>query len=283
MLFSSVITALDVDTYRLAKVQQSGLGNTSINKTLTTLAAILESAVEYELISRNVAKGRRRRLSSATPRRTWLGRADHISALLDAAGALDQGARIRGQRKALIATLVFAGLRLGELLSLCWGDVDVVRATLRVGQAKTDAGARTVNMLPILREEILRHESHTSRLSHELVFGSSTGKPLSPTNVRKRIIEPAVVRASGALEERDLAPLPQGVTPHSLRRTFASLLFALGESPVYVMGQMGHTTAGLTLAIYAREMSRRDGEAPRLRTLVEGTTKPDPSSAFGNR
>jgi hypothetical protein len=60
------------------------------------------------------------------------------------------------------------------------------------------------------------------------------------------------------------------LTPQSLRRTFASLLFAVGENPVYVKGQLGHTDATLTLNDYAREMDRRDGEPERLKTLVEG-------------
>jgi hypothetical protein len=47
------------------------------------------------------------------------------------------------------------------------------------------------------------------------------------------------------------------------------LLFA--ESPPYVMGQMGHTTAALTLALYAREMNRRDGEPALLRALAGGS------------
>jgi hypothetical protein len=50
----------------------------------------------------------------------------------------------------------------------------------------------------------------------------------------------------------------------------ALLLFAIGETPPYVMAQMGHTTANLTLAIYARQMDRRDGEPERLRALVNG-------------
>ena len=33
---------------------------------------------------------------------------------------------------------------------------------------------------------------------------------------------------------------------------------------------MGHTTANLTLAIYARQMDRRDGEPDRLRALANG-------------
>jgi hypothetical protein len=36
------------------------------------------------------------------------------------------------------------------------------------------------------------------------------------------------------------------------------------------MAQMGHTTPNLTLAIYARQMDRRDGEPKRLKTLVSG-------------
>jgi hypothetical protein len=38
----------------------------------------------------------------------------------------------------------------------------------------------------------------------------------------------------------------------------------------YVMAQMGHTTAELTLAVYARQIGRRDGEPERLKTLVQG-------------
>jgi hypothetical protein len=36
------------------------------------------------------------------------------------------------------------------------------------------------------------------------------------------------------------------------------------------MAQMGHTTPTLTLAIYARQMDRRDGEPERVKALVEG-------------
>lgn len=40
------------------------------------------------------------------------------------------------------------------------------------------------------------------------------------------------------------------------------------------MAQMGHTTAELTLRVYAREMKRRDGEPERLRALVNGEDMP---------
>jgi len=112
------ITVADVDRYRLAKVSQGRLSAGSINKTLTTLAAILELAVEYGLIARNPATGRRRRLPTSRPNRPWLDRAEHIRALLNAATGLDEQAGHRpGQRRALIATLIFAGLRIGGPLT----------------------------------------------------------------------------------------------------------------------------------------------------------------------
>jgi integrase len=72
------------------------------------------------------------------------------------------------------------------------------------------------------------------------------------------------------LDLRTIEPLPERLTPHSLRQTFASLLYAIGDTPPRVMAQMGHTSPQLALAIYVREMDRRDGEPERLRALVNG-------------
>ncbi len=263
------ITVSDVDDFRLAKVREGALGATSINKMLTTLAAILETAVEYELIARNPAKGRRRRLPASKPHRSWIDRADHITALLDAAREIDcEGRAGAGLRRPLIATLLFAGLRVGELMALRWSDVDLARGTIRVRQAKTDAGVRIVHILPVLHGELAAHRDRVKAGPSRLVFCTSSGRPLGASNVRIRVLTRAVQRANAELEAGDRQPLPAGLTPHSLRRTFASLLFAIGEPPTYVMSQMGHTTPALTLALYAREMNRRDGEHARLRTLI---------------
>ncbi len=265
------ITVEDVDRYRLGKVREGTLGVTSINKTLTTLASILEAAVEYELINRNTARGRRRRLPAVAPRRSWLDRADHIAALLDGASKLDDNARVsRGQRRALLATLTFGGLRLGEAQALRWRDVDLARGTITVRAAKTDAGVRTVNLLPVLRDELGDYRARLDPASDALVFRTTTGHQLGATNIRRRILDKAVTHANAKLAADGFEPLPDGLTPHSLRRTFASLLFAIGETPPYVMAQMGHATPNLTLAIYARQMDRRDGEPARLKALVEG-------------
>lgn len=177
-----------------------------------------------------------------------------------------------GLRRPLIATLAFAGLRLGELQALRWRDIDRDRGTISVREAKTDAGIRIVHVLPILRRELSAYHDQLDAGPDRLVFATTSGAALGSSNIRLRLLARAVIRANANLEALGQQSLPEGLTPHSLRRTFASLLFALGEPPTYVMGQMGHTTPGFTLALYVREMNRRDGERQRLKALVAGDT-----------
>jgi hypothetical protein len=88
------ITFDTVERYIAAKLAESKpLSPVSINMTVTLLAAILEGAVERELIPRNPARGRKRRVRERAPRRSYLETASQISALLDAAGELDREAR----------------------------------------------------------------------------------------------------------------------------------------------------------------------------------------------
>jgi integrase len=270
----------DVDRFRRWMVASGRLGPTSTNKVLAALSSILEQAVEYGHAPRNVAAGKRRRLPAAKPRRTRLDRADAIAALLDAAGELDAERRSEPYRRPLLAVLVFGGLRIGEALALRWGDVDLARGTLRIRRSKTEAGERTVTMLPALRDELAALRAQRDRDRNALVFATATGRQRLATNVRNRTLAPAVERASAALVKRGEEPLP-ALTPHSLRRTYCSLLYALGRTPPQVMAQMGHTTPNLALAIYAAEMDRSDGEPERLRALVEGRELPPVRAAFG--
>lgn len=92
------------------------------------------------------------------------------------------------------------------------------------------------------------------------MFGSGTGAVQQQSNVRRRILAPPVARANERFDREGLERLPERLTPHSLRRTLASILVAIGEDPEYVMGACGHTDPALTLRIYAHQMRRRDGE-----------------------
>jgi integrase len=90
-----------------------------------------------------------------------------------------------------------------------------------VRAAKTDAGVREVDLLPALREELASHKA-TTRYGgvDDFVFPTQEGNRQSPSNVRNRVIALSVKRANERLVGRGLAPLPERLTPHSLRRTF---------------------------------------------------------------
>jgi|SRR5215217_3361118 integrase len=125
-------------------------------------------------------------------------------------------------------------------------------------------------MLPLLRDELATHAAAHRRAAEAYVFATATGAKHQATNIRKRVLAPAVQGANAALAQHEVEPLPDDLTPHSLRRTFASILVAKGEDPAYVMVQLGHATPHLTLSMYAKAMQRRDGERERLRALVDG-------------
>jgi len=268
------ISIAEVDRYRQAKVREGRLSPHSINTTITRLAQILDIAVERELVDRNSARGRRRRLKQRKPQRTWLDRADLIADLLGAAGELDAEARVDRRatpRHALLATLAFAGLRISEALALRWRDVDLAAGTLRVGKAKTDAGVRQVDVVPVLRDELLAHKVKTEFSGlDDYVFPTESGGRPNASNVRNRVLAKSIERANEKRAERDVPPLPEGLTPHSLRRTFISLLLAIGEDVPYVMRQVGHANPTVTLTVYAQVMFRAEGERERLRALVQG-------------
>jgi integrase len=65
------------------------------------------------------------------------------------------------------------------------------------------------------------------------------------------------------------AASPKGITPHKLRHTFASVQFAIGKDPTYVMNQLGHTDPAFTLRVYAHMMRRSPEEREALKAPVE--------------
>lgn len=261
----------DIDEFSRWKLREGRLIAGSINKMISTLAAILEEAVEYGHVDRNVAAGRRRKLPTLKPRRTYLDQAEHVAALLDGAAALDAERDSVPYRRPLLATLTFAGPRISEALELRWRDVDLADSRLRIRGTKTDAADRVVDLQPALLDELATLAARDRERRPDLrVFRTSKGGSLGATNVRKRVLSPAIEHADERLRETGEEPFPEGITPHSLRRTFASILVALGKDPAYAMAQMGHTTPGFTLSVYAAAMKAGDGDRERLRLLVEG-------------
>lgn len=256
--------------------QECGLSRSSARKIGKLLATLLETAAEYGHVSRNVAAGPVRRFKAGKPKQTAIDSADGIVALLDAAAEREEEARARGAAglaHALISVLVFAGLRISEALALRWRDIDLAAGVIRVRGTKTAAAAREVDLLPALRDVLAALKARRDPGRDDLLFVTSRGTSYDRHNVSRRLFKPAVERANARLTEAGLDPLPN-ITPHSLRRTYASVLVALGEDVGHVMDSLGHTDAGFTLSVYRKAMKRRDGQREQLQALVNGKPLP---------
>jgi integrase len=100
----SAITIAEVDRFKAAKLAEGRLAPSQINKCLVRLAQILEEAVEYEIIDRNPAAGRKRRVKTSRPSRTWV-EPEQLPSLLEAS---------TGTLRPVVAVLAGCGLRVGE-------------------------------------------------------------------------------------------------------------------------------------------------------------------------
>lgn len=176
----------------------------------------------------------------------------------------------------MLAVRVFADLWINELCALRWRDVDLAGGWLHTG-SKTDAGRdRVVKIRGALGDELLTLRAGRGSIDQDAyVFATGRGGHMSDDNFRSRVLRATVKRTNENLERVDLPPLPDKLTPHSLRRTFCSLLYALGEDPGTVMDEMGHTDPALALRVYHQSMRRGGDEKAQLRkaqlrALVEG-------------
>jgi integrase len=108
------------------------------------------------------------------------------------------------------------------------GRLDLHGGRLRVGEAKTEAGLRDIELTFFLQAELREHVAHMAALGRP----TSAGGPIFPTyrggehsasNIRNRLLAECVARANARREAEGKMLLPEKVTPHTLRRTFASL------------------------------------------------------------
>ena len=245
----SEITAHEADRYKAAKVRERELGqikrplsNRTINKTLTRLGQILDAAVRYDLLDHNPVKAKVEKLKEAEPQRARLT-GEQVQVLLRAAG----------EHRALIATAIMAGgLRVSELTHLRWRDVDLREGLLNVAASKTAAGVRQVVLDPELVQLLREHKlaAEWSQPDDFVFAGRIREQPRERNSVRTRILYGAIEKANELLAAEDRPPLPDGLTFHSLRRTYAALRAELGEHPAITAAQMGHRDPRMTLRVY---------------------------------
>lgn len=245
------IGVADIDRYKSAKLREGALGPAQINKTTKLMAQILDRAMEYGVLpeGRNVARGKGRRLREPKPERIWV-EPEQLPSLLHSASR---------QLRPLLATLAGAGLRPNEALALDWRDVNLATGTIQVGRAKTDAGSfRAVDLPGGLVDELATWRTRSPRAGGgDPVFVNREARRQTLRNVDKTI-KTAVRHANKRLSRLGIEAMSHKVTPYSLRRTYASIRYALGDDPVYIAEQIGHDDSGeLSMKVYARALRRR--------------------------
>jgi integrase len=162
-------------------------------------------------------------------------------------------------RRALVATLGCAGLRVSEVAGLDVADIDLAHRKIRVRDAKTDAGIRDVDITDRLVGELRAYLSTRAGDPPDApAFPTRTGKRRDKDNIRNRVLAPAFRRANELRARRGLPPIDAHVTPHTLRRTYISIMLSAGAEIPYVQDQVGHADPALTLKIYALVLKRRN-------------------------
>ena len=165
-----------------------------------------------------------------------------------------------GHRRAIVAALAYGGLRISEACNLRRRALRLHVSRMDVEDAKTPTGIREVDLTPTLVQELKVHRAWMQRAGHDVtadacVFQSSAGTPLRPEGVRRLLLTLAT-RTNKRREIAGLNPLPR-VTPHTLRRTYISImLLASGGDVEYVMAQVGHADAETTMRIYSQLLKR---------------------------
>ena len=155
----------------------------------------------------------------------------------------------------------FGGLRLGEMLGLRWGRVDLLRRRVHIaetlvdiagqisfGPPKTKAAVRSVPLPRFVADELAQLAT-ANVAADRLVFQSPEGLPIRATLFRRRFWAPAVDAA-------ELSPL----RIHDLRHTAVALWIAEGANPKQIAVMAGHTSVSVVLDRYGHLYPQQDDE-----------------------
>jgi len=180
------------------------------------------------------------------------------------------------------------GFRWSEVAGLTTSNIDRGRRVVAVaGQLhrtgalvppKTDAGYRTLSCPDWLLDDLvhLSADACDSSRRTQLVFTNGVGGPLSYTNWRSRIWQPACRQVG----------LP-GLKFHDLRSHAATALITAGVDVKTAQVRLGHSSPQTTLAIYARATRDSDRRAAEvlgelLRPRDKRAMDEQPTDAVGN-
>jgi integrase len=237
----SAVTHVDVRAWT-ASLAARGLAPSTVRQSHRVLSLVLGLAVRDGRMSRNPADGAplpRVR----TPGKRFLGY-EEVAALADAA------AEQRREYGLVVRVLALCGLRFGELAALRVGRVDLLRRRMNIEQSVTEVNGRAVFGTPksnLSRSVPIPHSlasdlaaAMVGKGADDFVFTAPEGGVLLLRNFRRRAFNPAC-RAAGL----------DGLTPHELRHTAASLAVSAGANVKAVQRMLGHASAAMTLDVYS--------------------------------
>ncbi|WP_405561533.1 tyrosine-type recombinase/integrase [Streptomyces sp. NBC_01180] len=258
----SSITTAQVRAWRTSRLA-AGVGEPTVVKAYQIFRAILNTAVDDELIRRNPCRVKGAD-SYDVPERPVLT----VAEVYGVAGA------IAARYRLLVLLTAFTGLRFGELASLRRRDIDTTKAALTVRRSqaemqtgklldkapKSDAGVRPVAFPSELMPDVERHLAHFAGPGQDgHVFLGPQGGQLRRSNFRDDWIK-----------ARTEAGVTAPVHFHDLRHT-GNTLAASGASLRELMTRMGHSTPRAAL-IYQHMVNGRDREiADRLGAMIRTT------------
>jgi integrase len=204
------------------------------------LASILDGCVDDRRVLSNPARG------VTLPRK---GKKAHVYLGHEQIHALASEAKY----PTLVLVLAYCGIRWGEAVGLTVKDLDMLRRRMRIEENAVEVGnkivvgtpknhkRRTVPFPAFLAESLAKQCEGKGR--DGLVFAGEDGGYMRSTRVQ----EDHGGWFSGAVKR---SGIPR-ITPHDLRHTAASLAVSAGANVKAVQRMLGHSSAAMTLDIYA--------------------------------
>lgn len=228
-----------------------GLSAQTVRHHHTVLHKALQTAIEWDLVARNIADAVKPPRAHCPEMQTW--NEDEIGQFLDAARSTPY--------HALFYTALFTGMRRSELLALRWQDIDFLYSQIYVNRSlhvlkgrnmifkapKSAKGRRVVALPPslflVLSEYHKGREAENILLNKpisdsDLVF-STLDKPFLPNTITHAWIK--LVRRTGL----------KVIRFHDARHTHASIMLKQGIHPKVVQERLGHSTISITLDTYS--------------------------------
>lgn len=232
------------------------------------VSGILALAVRYEALPHNAAKdvrpAKRRNVApdmAASPvkRVRDIRRAltrDERQHLINVADANEKARH--ADVADIVAYMAGTGVRISEALAQRWEDVDLTEGTVRVRGTKTEASDAVLHLPPWLVERLTVRNLTTGGVG--LVFptpGRWTGavdreKPRDRRNVARVFRE--------VLDDAGFT----WATPHTLRRTAATLMDEAGLPLATIANQLRHANPSMTASVY---LGRKGGAAAAASVL----------------